>query len=143
MGKRTIQRPLSYTPMKGFEAHVIQCNPEMFTAMLNDLVALLNYTNKVAIDNYNEMLETRKKVDCVMVELQAIKDSIKDNVHTVQSYEDRLKFLEGQLGGSGGMMNNLEAKITYLESLIPMPLADIPKTWKISGGDITKLGGGR
>lgn len=133
------QRPLSATPLKGITTDTIKCNPEMFAMWLNDMVEVLNYTNKVAIDLYNENLETRKKVECAMIEINKIKQDITNNIQTVQTYEDRLAFIERQIGGSGGMMTVIEDKVNFLQDLIPMPIADIPKDWKLAGGSITKL----
>lgn len=139
MAKKISNRPLSATPLKGIESHVIECNPQMFAMWLNDMVELLNYTNRVAIDLYNENLETRRQVECALVELETIKANIADNVQTVQTYEDRLKFIEGLFGGADGMLKNVEDKVDWLYERIPFPVADTPRHWKFAGGEITKL----
>lgn len=132
-------KPISFTPLSGIDSNTIECNPQMFAMWLNDLVETFNYVHEILVGLHNENLETRRRLDCMAVDLEELKKEVHGEGKGLAQYESRIQFLERQLNGSSGMMSVVEAKVDDIINRLPGAIADLPADWRFAGGDITSL----
>ena len=127
-------KPISFTPLSGIDSNTIECNPQMFAMWLNDLVETFNYVHEILVGLHNENLETRRRLDCMAVDLEALKKEVHGEGKGIAQYESRIQFLERQLNGSSGMMSVVEAKVDDIINRLPGAIADLPADWRFAGG---------
>ena len=142
-------KPLTPTPIPYINSRTIECDLKGFTDWLNDMADLLNYTNKLAVENWNLTQDLKTRVECLEEKVETIEGQIIEIFDRLKDHESRLKSVELAIGPIITDINNISGNIqnimtslldlNWLLSIMPYNKINIPASFKIAVGNINVM----
>ena len=134
-----MSRPLTPTPIRAIGSKTIECDPVGFADWLNDLADLLNYTNKLTVDNYNTNKDLLVRVECLEHEVEVIKDRLTAIDLRLDNHESRIIWIENQFSSVDGLIGMVNARLDWIYNRLPFAVGNVPPNWTFAGGDRTLI----
>ena len=134
-----MSRPLTPTPIRPISSKTIECDPVGFANWLNDLADLLNYTNQLTIDNWNLNRELLRRVECLEVEVEEIKERLVLVESRLDSHEERIIWLEDQFSAVDGIFGMVNLRLDWIFNRLPFAVGNVPPNWTFAGGDVSLI----
>ena len=132
-------RPISPTPIRPISSKTIECNPVELAMWLNDLADLVNYTNKLSVDNYNVNQDLLVRVECIENDIVNIKQDIVEINNEITNLDSRVDWLETQFSSVNGIFNELLSRLDWIYNHLPFALGNEPANWTFAGGNKTLI----
>ncbi len=134
-----MSQPLTATPVRPISSKTIECDPVGFANWLNDLADLVNYTNKLTIDNWNLNQDLLVRVECLEFEVEAIKIRL-DGIDTrLDGHELRIVWLENQFSAVDGIIGMVNTRLDWIYNHLPFAVGNVPPNWTFAGGNVSLI----
>lgn len=134
-----MSQPLTPTPIRHISSKTIECDPVGFANWLNDLADLVNYTNKLTIDNWNLNQDLLVRVECLEFEVEAIKIRL-DGIDTrLDGHELRIVWLENQFSAVDGIIGMVNLRLDWIYNHLPFAVGNVPPNWTFAGGNVSLI----
>ena len=134
-----MSRPLTPTPIRAIGSKTIECDPVGFADWLNDLADLLNYTNKLTVDNYNTNKDLLVRVECLEHEVEVIKDRLTAIDLRLDNHESRIVWIENQFSSVDGLIGMVNTRLDWIYNRLPFAVGNVPPNWTFAGGDVNLI----
>ena len=131
--------PLTPTPIRAIGSKTIECDPVGFANWLNDLADLVNYTNKLTVDNYNTNKDLLVRVECLEHEVEVIKDRLTAIDLRLDNHESRIIWIENQFSSVDGLIGMVNTRLDWIYNRLPFAVGNVPPNWTFAGGDRTLI----
>lgn len=137
-----MSRPLIPTPIRPITSKTIECDPVGFANWLNDLADLVNYTNKLTIDNYNTNRDLKHRVELAEYKIETLENEVADINQTLITHDSRITWLEEQLSSVDGIIGMVNLRLDWIYNRLPFAVGNVPDNWTFAGGDVTLINPG-